>query len=289
MAVELWINDGNPWYMSPDIWVVPSDNPNDLPGQPIANDPAYVWARVHNRGSTPVANAQVRFYWANPSAVITRTTATLIGTSFVTLADNETKEVLCVTPWVPQYVNRGHECLIVEVSSADDPLPPQAPEDPFNPPGVRQQAQLNLSIVMVLEAKALLLHPLLVTNFRRAREEVVQARVRRAPLSLLGPLRKQMGLKRIPAEALGLEAFGLQPYYCGDLPQDIGARELVVPLPPGHQQGLVLAIRDAGRIKAGSGALFLVEQFQGEAVVGGLGVFVVPEARQPKAKQTRKE
>jgi len=27
MAAELWIDDGNPWYLSSDIWVVPGDYP----------------------------------------------------------------------------------------------------------------------------------------------------------------------------------------------------------------------------------------------------------------------
>ncbi len=27
MAVELWIDDGNPWYLSPDIWTRPAMTP----------------------------------------------------------------------------------------------------------------------------------------------------------------------------------------------------------------------------------------------------------------------
>ena len=121
MAVDLWVDDGNPWYLSPDIWVVPSDDPNDPPGMPVADVSAYVWARVRNRGSTPVTNASVRFYWADPSTVITPTTATLIGTSSVSLSASESKEVLCVTPWIPQFVNGGHECLLAQAFAPSDP------------------------------------------------------------------------------------------------------------------------------------------------------------------------
>jgi hypothetical protein len=102
MAVELWIDDGDPWYLSPDIWVVPGNDPNGLPGIPILNMPSYVWARVHNRGTTGVSNATVRYYWADPSMAITPSTATLIGTSYVNLTPGETKEVLCLTRWIPR-------------------------------------------------------------------------------------------------------------------------------------------------------------------------------------------
>lgn len=125
MAVELWIDDGNPWWLSPDIWVVPSDDPSDPPGMPFANVSAYVWARVHNRGTTAVSNATVRYYWAVPTpSQILRSAGHSIGMSNVSLAAGETKEVLCVTPWTPEYHNDGHECLIAEAFAPADPLPP---------------------------------------------------------------------------------------------------------------------------------------------------------------------
>ena len=116
MAVELWIDDGSPWYLSPDIWVVPSDDPNDLPGVPFEGISAYVWANVHNRGSAAVTNATVRFYWADPSTMITRSSATLIGTSSTSLIPGETKPVLCVTPWIP---------AIVSTIVSPRPVPPE--------------------------------------------------------------------------------------------------------------------------------------------------------------------
>jgi len=141
MTVELWMDDGNPWYLSPDIWVVPGADPLAAPGQPTEDEPAYVWGRVHNRGTFDVSDATVRFYWADPSTLVTRASANLIGTSSAALAAGETKDVLCLTQWLPQFVNEGHECLIAEAFAPADPLPPHAPTDPFNVPTDRHVAQ----------------------------------------------------------------------------------------------------------------------------------------------------
>jgi hypothetical protein len=146
MAAELEIRDGTPWWASTDIWVAPGNDPNSAPGQPIAGEPAFVWARVHNNGDSNVEQAQVRFWWANPSAGVLRTTATLIGASAVNLRSGETKDVLCVIPWVPTVVNNGHECLVAEILHPADPLPQPLPEA-FQPMVLRQVAQRNMVVL----------------------------------------------------------------------------------------------------------------------------------------------
>ena len=94
MTVQLEIEDGNPsWYLSHDISTVPGDDPEGTPGIPIVGNNCYLWARVHNKGTTPVSNAMVRFYWANPSVGFDRNTANSIGTAFVSLDAFETGEV----------------------------------------------------------------------------------------------------------------------------------------------------------------------------------------------------
>jgi hypothetical protein len=104
MPVNLEIPDGDPWYDSPNLWTVPGNNPEGPVGTPIAGEPCYVWARVTNSGTTKVSNATVRFYWANPAVGFNRTTANLLGTSFVTLDSGQTADVLCLTPWFPEGV-----------------------------------------------------------------------------------------------------------------------------------------------------------------------------------------
>ncbi len=148
MPIELEIRDGDPWWMSPDIWVVPGGDPEGPAGVPIVGGPAFLWARVRNNGTTTATNATVRFYWADPSTGFDRNTANLIGTSFATLDPGQVADTLCLQPWVPEFVNDGHECVLAEAfHPSGDPLP-AAPE--FNVPTDRHVAQRNLSVAMAL-------------------------------------------------------------------------------------------------------------------------------------------
>jgi len=272
MAVQLQIDDGNPWYLSPDIWAVPGADPSGPPGVPIAGEPTYVWARVHNLGTDPVSNAAVNYYWANPSTVITQNTATLIGTSYVDLGGGQSAEVLCLTPWVPSWVNSGHECLVVEVVSAQDPPPPRGPDDPFDPAGERQMAQRNLNLIE--GAQQLVVFPFLAGNARRLRDREITIRVERAPVDRLGKLVESLGLDHIPREAAASEEFGIQPYRCGDQLHEVGRRSLTLALDPGAQHGFALAVH-LSRHDTGHGALYLIEQVAGQRVIGGIGVLVL--------------
>jgi hypothetical protein len=151
MSVELEIVDGSPhWWASPNIWVVPGD-PSGAPGMPVVGEDCFLYARVTNNGTTAVQNATVRFYWANPSVGFDRTTANHIGDANVSLDAGETQDVLCLIPWVPIFVNGGHECVLAEAfHSTDDPLP-MTPA--FNVPTDRHVAQRNLSVVMMMKAQ----------------------------------------------------------------------------------------------------------------------------------------
>lgn len=147
MSATLVIRDGDPhWWNSPDIWVVPGNDPNGPPGQPIAGEPAFLWGRVHNTGDQTASGARVDFYWSNPATGVLRSNSTLVGSPFVDLNPGETKEVLCVIPWIPQIVNNGHECVVAEVIHPSDPLP-SPPPDEFDPPTYHQIAQKNLTVL----------------------------------------------------------------------------------------------------------------------------------------------
>jgi hypothetical protein len=147
--IELEIRDGSPyWYLSPDIWIVA--NPGDTTeSQPIAGVQCYLMAKVRNNGTTSVKNATVKFYWANPAVGVDRNTANFIGQSFVSLAVGQVEDVLCLTPWVPEFLNDGHECILAEAFHASDPLP--ATTD-FNVPTDRHAAQKNLSVLMAVSS-----------------------------------------------------------------------------------------------------------------------------------------
>jgi len=151
MSAHLVIHDGNPWWVSPDIWVVPGNDPNGPPGSPIAGMSNFLWARVSNTGSTGVNGARIDFYWANPSAAVVVGVATFIGSAFVDLAPGATQEALCLVPWHPVIVNGGHECVLAVVHGAGDtnPIPNPLPNGyPFDPPSHDQIAQVNLSVLV---------------------------------------------------------------------------------------------------------------------------------------------
>ncbi|HEX2396463.1 MAG TPA: hypothetical protein VHI78_14035 [Bacteroidales bacterium] len=148
MAIELEIKDGTPWYLSTDVWVV-SDPSDTTESMPIVGVPCFLKARVSNNGTTGVTNATVKFYWANPSIGFNRNTANYIGQAFVSLTSGAIQDVLCLIPWVPVYLNDGHECLLAEAFHSNDPLP-QSPD--FNVPIDRHVAQRNLSVVNALKS-----------------------------------------------------------------------------------------------------------------------------------------
>lgn len=148
MTTALEIRDGSPhWWLSPDIWVVPGNDPNSAPGIPTAGSSTFVWARVHNIGDMPVLGARVDFWWADPSAQILRSNAHPIGTAFADISPGGQQEVLCLAPWAVQLVNGGHECLMASVSYPGSSVPTPPPDD-FGPTLFREVAQRNIDIIV---------------------------------------------------------------------------------------------------------------------------------------------
>lgn len=176
MSTILEIRDGDPhWWNSPDIWVVPGTDPNGSPGQPIAGEPAFLWGRVYNKGDLTVFGALVNFYWSNPATGVLRSNSTLIGSAFVDLNPVETKEVLCVIPWIPQIVNNGHECIVAEIIHSSDPLPSPL-LDPFDPSTYKQIAQKNLTVLAM--KKSMMVMPIqLAASIRNEKHFLVMIEV----------------------------------------------------------------------------------------------------------------
>src|SRR5438045_2615185 len=115
---------GFPPYFNQNIWTVVGSDPTNSPvTAPVLNQKAWIWCSIANTGTQSVSGVTVKYYVCNPSTVLTPVTSTLVGMSNLKLSAGETKEVLCVTPWIPAWVNGGHECIICEVSAAADPSP----------------------------------------------------------------------------------------------------------------------------------------------------------------------
>ncbi|HZK27517.1 MAG TPA: hypothetical protein VFD00_08270 [Thermoclostridium sp.] len=176
MSTIIEIRNGDPhWWNSPDIWVVPGTDPNSSPGQPIAGEPAFLWGRVRNAGKQAVSGVLVNFYWSNPAAGVLRSNSTLIGSAFVDLNPEETKEVLCVIPWIPEVVNNGHECIVAEAIHSSDPLPSPVP-DPFNPPDYNQIGQKNLNVLVM--KKNMMVMPIQVSaSIRKEKQLLIMTEV----------------------------------------------------------------------------------------------------------------
>lgn len=266
MAVSLEIPDGTPWWESMAIWTVPGNDPSGPPGQPIAGQPVYVWAHVLNTGNTPVENATVDFYWANPSVGFNRTTATPIGTSYVSLGARDEADVLCLTAWIPAFVNGGHECLLAEAFQPSlDPLPPG---NVFNVPTDRHVAQRNLSVLAMMGSK-MFSFPFEIHNPIRIEREFV-IRVRSGSFEELVATASRLGIKppKKPGKLTEL-AFSHEP-----CPRTEGQpakhHQTHVKVGPNGRSGLSIV----GHIE-GEAVLLYIEQLYGDRVVGGMSVLVV--------------
>jgi len=269
MSVSLEIRDGNPWYLSPDIWTVP-DDPNGSPGMPVAGNPCYLFARVTNNGSSAVQDATVRFYWANPAAGFDRTTANAIGQSNVSLAPGASEDVLCLTPWIPTFLNSGHECVLAEAfHSSADPLPVSPA---FNVPTDRHVAQRNLSVL--LAAKKMFKLVFEIHNPGRT-EAVFDIQVQKGKLEELKNLRAHLGANFKKEMKEGeLKSWGFVDSVCPS-PEEIskGKKELLqLKVKPGSRITKCLV----GEVSPGA-TLIHVEQKKNERVNGGLAAFVISD------------
>lgn len=266
------IRDGNPaWWNSPDIWTVPGNDPNGAPGHPIAEAPCYVWGRVTNHSSSNVMGARVDFYWSNPATGVLRSNSTLIGFAFVDLMPGEQKDVLCLTPWVPVFVNDGHECLVAEVLHELDPLP-SPPPDPFDPPTYNQIAQKNLTVVRARKGRRVM--PIQVS----ASPE--QGKFVRLTLDVGGKLDgqtlKQAGVGHLRAtEQLMSVGLSLLPE-CDE--KDCRNTELKLEVEPGTSRQVYAHIFPE-RVEDGTYELVHVMEDNGETILGGITFIVTTDEK----------
>ncbi len=263
--LRLTIEDGNPWYLSPNIWTVPGSDPLGPEGLPVAGHPCYLWARVRNIGDVRAENATVRFYWANPSVGVTRDTATLVGTAFVTVDPGATGDVLCLTPWVPAWVNQGHECVLAETFHPLDPLPTTVN---FAVPSDRHVAQRNLSVLQVTQQAFSM--QMEVHNPAPARRRF-RLLITPGHKEQLRPFARLMERMRVAAGEDGaLARAGFIHQVCPDEAAAEKAQEkLELELGPGERTGVTVV----GALR-GDSAVIHITQEDGETVTGGLAVLI---------------
>lgn len=266
MPARLEIDDGNPWWLSPDIWVVPGNDPSGPSGSPVAGQDNYLWARVHNTGDQDVTMARVDFYWSNPAAGVLRSNSTLVGSSFVDLAAGETQEVLCVTPWVPVVVNDGHECVVAQVISAADPLPTPLP-DAFDPPTYPQVAQRNLAVVAMGQQLRFITLPIQLSTPARTRQTRILVRLEHEPARLAPQVLAQAGLGKLrPAGTTPLKVGLVRQRSCEPQPCD---SEVVLEARPGTQQAVFLQLQSPEPFE-GYAVVHVVEHTEERKPTGGI-------------------
>lgn len=160
------------FWESPDIFVLPGVEASAAPllpptfgGVAKAGEPNTLYAQIWNLGKAPAFRARVEFYWFNPSLGISRADANFIGATWVDLGNRFARSadwtearsaglpyvtlgshaiVRCPTTWIPEFVNNGHECLVVRVT--EPMLDAVAPEQ-FSAAADRHVAQRNIAVV----------------------------------------------------------------------------------------------------------------------------------------------
>lgn len=148
------------FWESPDIFILPGVAPAAAPDVPptlggVAQSGAdnTVYAHVWNLGQAPAFEVLVEFYWFNPTLGFSGSDANLIGVAWTLLgprgAAGSHAVVKCPVSWQAQYLNGGHECLVVRVSDAvSDPLSDPAWDASQN----RHIGQRNIHVMSAAEA-----------------------------------------------------------------------------------------------------------------------------------------
>lgn len=123
-----------PFWESPDVYILGGTHPSVAPAVPpqlgqtaLAGQDNTVYAHVWNLGLGPAREVIVEFYWCDPSLGFNPVGAHLVGSTVTWLGSRRDadchKVVKCPTSWVPTFLNRGHECLLVRAwDVAADPL-----------------------------------------------------------------------------------------------------------------------------------------------------------------------
>jgi hypothetical protein len=151
-----------PFWESPDILIEAGVAPAQAPAIPTsfgavakAGVDNTLYAHVWNLGMAPCPDTLIEFYWFNPALSFDTAHAHLVGATWTDLgargAANSHRLVRCPLSWRAQYLNGGHECLVVRISQASlDPLAAPAWDASRN----RHVGQRNIHVMSAAEAAA---------------------------------------------------------------------------------------------------------------------------------------
>jgi hypothetical protein len=281
----LFIGQGNPWWLSPNVWAVPAANPTlPSPGvlHPVVGEQYYINANVGNDSPQPFLDVNVYFFVANPSVgIITSVNAKLIGTWSGEI-DAALPNPLISTvssggppsyspPWIPAIENQGHECIIAAI--VQGALTPPAVLNGDNyPPTI---AQHNLGVVQTTaHMKGRFQYAFEVCNTARVERSFTVAAEAARPADAARIL-KSLGREASPGERYG------NPEHLGFMRTHSAAPlELDAPFP--LLEGMKLAPLSCtsfslvGTLREGTSLIHVTQRFE-ERIVGGLSVLIVAE------------
>ena len=152
-----------PFWESPDVYLLAGVHPKDAPPIPsqlgetaLAHHPNTVYAHVWNFGRAAAHDIIVEFYWCDPALGFNANRAHLIGRATAHLGARGSGRahhvVKCPDPWVPTFVNGGHECLLVRAwDNVGDLL--TTPE--WDAAANRHLAQRNVHVIPAAEMGSL--------------------------------------------------------------------------------------------------------------------------------------
>ncbi|MCL9844145.1 hypothetical protein [Ralstonia solanacearum] len=133
---------GTPYWASPFIW---AESPSPS-GNPVAGAENHIVTRLFNLGAATAAPTKVDFFWCDPSVGLGAADAHFIGTEYVEVQPMTSQVVRCATPWIPSYLNDGHECVFVQCDNhVLDPL-----LLPFQPWADRHVGQRNMHVLQAV-------------------------------------------------------------------------------------------------------------------------------------------
>jgi hypothetical protein len=268
-AMALVIDDGDPWWLSPNLWVVDQSSPGDpSPGviAPLVGSTYLLKALVRNTGTSRVDSARVDFFWADPSIGITRANANAIGSAFVTVDAGSSAEALELVPWTPSFVNGGHICVVAAVISPGGTVTNAL--DAVTDPAV---AQRNLDLVLAMKGRFAVAFTVCNTSAEGGTVKVDVQELKAESLKALGIEGRFEGLE-------GVEVLGFTRDRCPDR-DDWREKEVdpVLELDPLACAGLTLV----GDLRSDAAAFSIVGRLK-DRTIGGISVLVLSkEERMP--------
>lgn len=277
MTAHLEIEDGNLVWFSPDIWVVPGQDPEASPGSPIRGQSNFVWVRVHNKGTIDFENVRVSVFWADPSTMVLRSTAKPIGYAFVDLSVGETKDVLVLTPWVPMPGQPAHVCLLAEAIHPADPLPNPLPDE-FQVAQQRQVAQRNVT-VLTLIAGGMVLLPLTFGAPQRSSGRRINLQIMEEPEGVSRQLLDSLGIRDMSPARRGLVQVQFVASERCEL-QD-GSPSIEISLKPGELTATYIQIA-ARETFDGYATIHVMQEHEGKTI-GGV-TYLVTSSKEDKVR-----